>query len=469
MVLGSCYYVETEKHKFLVDCGMFQGPDIEYMNYEKFDFDPKEVEFILLTHTHIDHSGRLPRLAREGFTGKLYCTPTSARLVELLLMDSAKIQESNMKNYKKGISTPVNIDMHPGPIDPDLAEESKYMYGTPDAVKILSNIQTFEYGETLEIDETLKIKFVDAGHILGAASLQMTVVEADKTKKILWSGDVGHKGQGLISFFAPADGFKPDMIVMEGTYGGKLHDNRTDTVNKLVDIIRETTGSGNNVIIPSFAAQRTQEILFELKKAKMFGKLPYGLEVYVDSPLAARITDVYQTSWKYLNSETRMFFENQDNAFNFQKLYFTRNSRDSQFLNKRRGIVIISGSGMCTGGRVLHHLIHNLPNSKASVILVGFQAEETLGRALSEGAKEVMIDEKPVTVNAQIHRLFGFSGHADQSGLMEFYKQYHFDNTKDVFIVHAEPSSAEALMAKIKEFSPEVNTHYPNLKEEFVL
>jgi len=201
----------------------------------------------------------------------------------------------------------------------------------------------------------------------------------------------------------------------------------------------------------------------------MFGKLPYGLEVYVDSPLAARITDVYQKSWKYLNSETRMFFEHDDNAFNFQNLYFTRNYRDSQFLNKRRGVVILSGSGMCTGGRVLHHLNVNLPNPKACVILVGFQAEETLGRELSEGAKEVMIDGRSVKVNAQIHRLFGFSGHADQSGLMEFYKQYHFDNTKDVFITHAEPESAEALMKKISEFSPETKTHYPDLKEEFVL
>lgn len=483
MVLGSCYYVETENHKFIVDCGMFQGPSIEHLNYEKFHFDPKDVEFVVLTHTHIDHSGLLPKLARYGFKGKLYCTTTTARLVELLLMDSAKIQESNLKNYKRdqkaeapakpvemdenGQPIPQALDMHPGTHDPDLAEEAEYVYGTPDAMSILSNIQTFDYGETLELDDTLKFKFVDAGHILGAASLQMTAVENGVSKKVLWSGDIGHKGQGLISFFAPADGFRPDAIVMEATYGGKFHDNRTDTVNKLVEIIRDTTATGNNVIIPTFAAQRTQEILFELKKAKMFGKLPYGLEVYVDSPLAARITDVYQKSWRYLNAETRMFFENEDNAFNFPKLYFTRNAKDSQFLNKKRGVVILSGSGMCTGGRVLYHLSVNLPNPNAAVILVGFQAEETLGRELAEGAKEVEINNNKIPVRATINRLFGFSGHADQNGLMEYFKQYHFENTKNVFVVHSEQERAEALMKSIQELDPNINVTYPNLQQEF--
>ncbi len=462
MVLGSCYYVETNSHKFLVDCGMFQGVKIDYLNYEPFPFNASELDFVILTHTHIDHSGLLPKLTRQGFKGKLYCTVTSAKLAELLLLDSAKIQESNLRKYNEAQDLTHTADS-------DMADtyghKAEFMYSTADAAEMLTKIVTFDYDQEIKISDDLVFKFVDAGHILGAASVQMTYIEQGETKRILFSGDIGHKGQGLISFFAPAHGFKPDTILMEGTYGGKYHENRTDTVNKLVEIIQNTIKRGGNVIIPAFAAQRTQEILFEIKKAKMFNKLPYELEVYVDSPLASKITDIYQKSWQYMNAETKMFFENGDNAFNFPRLYFTRNARDSQFLNRKKGVVIISGSGMCSGGRVLYHLAFNLPNNRNSVILVGYQAEETLGRELADGAKEVTIDNKKVPVNAEVQRLFGFSGHADNGGLMEYFKQYHFENLKNVFVVHSDIPQGEALVSEIKELDPKLNVVYPNLRQ----
>lgn len=472
MVLGSCYYYETNNHKFLVDCGLFQGPKIEHMNFEPFPFDAKDLDFVLLTHTHIDHTGLLPKLSRLGFKGKLYCTTTSARLVELLLLDSAKIQESNLKKHLMQSNENITFDeidreisTNPGAKDPDIAATSGFLYNTADAMQMLGNISSIEFGQTLEIADDLKVKFVDAGHILGAASLQITFIEDGKEKRILHGGDIGQTGQALISKFSPADGFKPDAIVMESTYGGKIHENRSDTVNKLLKLILETTQKGGNVIIPSFAAQRTQELLFEIKKAKMFGKLPINLEVFVDSPLATKITDVYQKSWKYLNAETRMFFENGDNAFNFPKLYFTRNSNDSRLLNKRRGIVMISGSGMCNGGRVLNHLQNNLESALNTVILVGYQAEDTLGRELAEGKQVVSVDGITRQVIAKIERLFGFSAHADQNGLMEFMKQYHYENTKKVILSHGEVDQATLLKAKISEFDPNMEVIIPTMKQ----
>jgi metallo-beta-lactamase family protein len=467
MVAGSSYYVETNTHKFLVDCGLFQGPSVEHLNYESFPYNPAELDFVLLTHTHIDHTGLLPKLARFGFKGQLYCTTTSARLLEYLLLDSAKIQEGNLRRYNQANSTDHKADAEVAEIASEFYKTTQFMYNTADAMTMLSKVKSVEYGDTVEFGEDLKVKFVDSGHILGAASLQVTYNEDGKQKRILFSGDIGQRGQALVSAPAPADGFKPDVILMEATYGGKLHESRIDTVNKLIDIIKTTTARKQNVIIPSFAAQRTQELLFEIKKAKMFGKLPIQLEVFVDSPLANKITDVYQKSWQYLNAETKMFFENMDNAFNFPHLYFTRNSQDSMTVNKKKGVVIIAGSGMCTGGRVMQHLAVNLPNPDASIILVGYQAEETLGRELAEGAKEVTIEGKPYAVRAPINRLFGFSAHADNNGLMEFFKQYHFDNTKKAFLVHADPERAAGLKKSILEFAPEMEVNIPDIKEDY--
>lgn len=420
-VTGSCYLVTTDQTKFLVDCGMFQGPDVESRNLDEFDFNPQEIDFVLLTHTHIDHSGLLPKLTKGGFRGQIYATMHTAQLVPILLLDSAKIQESN---YREGIPW-----KHSGIMG--------IAYSTLDAETTIGLLRSVNMGEEFEPYPGMKVRYIHAGHVLGAASIE---IEVDG-KKIVFSGDIGRTHHELIGGFDTEHRWEPDYVIMESLYGGQIHPSRPESVKLLIDEIKYTIGSGGSVFIPSFAVQRTQEIIHDLKFAKQSGALAEDIPVWLDSPMAQKVTEIYREALDH----------GEDSLFNFPELRYIKAFRQSQKVSKKPGQIVIAGSGMADGGRIMEHLITNLPDPKDTVCFVGYQAEATTGRALTEGAKEVVIYDKAVRVKANIKHFQGFSAHGDTNDYLSWIKRYLSPNLKNIFLVHAEPERAEALRQRFEQ------------------
>lgn len=437
-VTGSCYLVTTDKVKFLVDCGMFQGPDVEARSLDDFDFDPKEIDFVLLTHTHIDHSGMLPKLAKGGFRGQIYATLHTAQLVPILLLDSAKIQETN---YREGIPW-----KHSGILG--------IAYSTHDAEVTIGLLRSVNMGDEFEPYPGMKVKYIHAGHVLGAASIE---IEVDG-KKIVFSGDIGRINHELIGGFDPDYRAEADYVIMESLYGGEYHPSRPEAVKLLIDEIASTIKNGGSVFIPSFAVQRTQEIIHDLKFAKQSGALADDIPVWLDSPMAQKVTEIYRAALDH----------GADSLFNFPELRYIKAYRQSQKISRKPGQIVIAGSGMADGGRIMEHLIVNLPDSKDTVCFVGYQAEATTGRALTEGAKEVVIYDKTVKVNANIQHFKGFSAHGDTNDYLKWIKRFQSPRLKNIFLVHAEPQRAEA-MKQVLEQNQIDHPHIAKWKEKIEL
>ncbi len=440
-VTGSCHLITTEKHKILLDCGQFQGGKArEAMNYEPFPFNPSEIDYMILSHAHIDHCGRIPLLVKRGFKGEIYCTDATADLVEVMLKDSGYIHEKeaewkNRKNERAGRPA----------VEP--------LYTFNDAVDSLKFIKPVLYDQLIKLNDEMKFVFNDAGHILGSAITELWITENETTSKIVFSGDLGVMDRPILR--NPTIIKKADYVIMETTYGNRVHPSNSLDVTKLMDIIRETSKRGGTTVIPSFAVGRTQELIYELNRVydsnSEYRKDFENLMVYVDSPMATTATEVFKRNAQVFDDETKEYITKGDNPLDFKNLKFTRSSQESIWLNTDpTPKVIISASGMCDAGRIRHHLKHNLWNRKSSIIFVGYQAEGTLGRLLLDGAKEVTLFGENVQVNAQIYNLEGFSGHADKDGLLAWINGFQ-KVPKHVFLVHGEEESKKAFANTVKE------------------
>lgn len=432
-VTGSCYLVETGSAVFLVDCGMHQGGAKEdAQNRARFPFDPAEIDFVLLTHAHIDHSGLLPRLAKLGFGGSIYATPATVDLAEIMLLDSAHIQESEAEWRARRARRAGRR-----------ADEA--LYTRRDAEEVARRFRSVEYEQSLEPARGVRVRFRDAGHILGSAFLEVWLADSQGEVKLVFSGDVGQPDQPIIR--DPETAVSADYLVMESTYGDRRHDGVGNPLVQLSAIIKQAHDSGGNVIIPAFAVGRTQEVVYYLERICAEGC--YDMPIYVDSPLATRATEVFRRHGEVYDPETQARVKAEGGVFDFPGLRYTASVQESQSLNDKRGVIIISSSGMAEAGRIKHHLKHNLWKPEAHVVLVGYQAQGTLGRRLLEGDKRVRIFGEEIAVKAHIHEISGLSAHADREQLLAW--AAHFVAPRLTLLTHGEPAPAFSLKKALEE------------------
>ncbi len=439
-VTGSCHLITTDKHQVLLDCGQFQGgKTMEAMNREAFPFDAEAVEAVILSHAHIDHCGRLPLLVKRGFKGAIYCTDATADLLQVMLKDSAFIHEKDAEMQSRK-----NLRAGKPIVEP--------LYTMADAEAALKLVKPVLYNKLVEINPEMEICFNDAGHILGSAVIELWATEGENTSKIVFSGDLGVIDRPILR--DPTKIKKADYVIMETTYGNRLHPANSTSIDELINITLDTVKRGGSVIIPSFAVGRTQELIYQFnmfyEQHPEYQEALEKVNVYIDSPMATTATEVFKKNAQVFDAETKNFILSGDHPLDFKNLKFTRNTADSQMLNMdKTPKVIISASGMCEAGRIRHHLKHTLWDARNSIVFVGYQAEGTLGRQLILGAKEIKLFGETVVVNAQIHNLEGFSGHADQKGLLDWLGGFQVE-PKQIFLVHGELDSKQDFAEIVK-------------------
>lgn len=437
-VTGSCYYLEGGGSKFLVDCGMEQGPNV-YENKE-IPVPPSDLDFVLLTHAHIDHSGNLPKLYAEGFRGTVYATSATTDLCDIMLRDSAHIQmfEAEWRN-RKG----------------KRAGKEEYIpaYTMNDAIGLLKHLEACPYNKIIRISEGVRVRFVDAGHLLGSASIEVWIQEGEEERKLIFSGDIGNINQPIIK--DPTYLETADYVIMESTYGNRSHSRVVDYVEALAEVIQKTFDRGGNVVIPSFAVGRTQEMLYFIRQIKE-AQLVHGYErfpVFVDSPLAVEATNIFQEHYgDCYDEEATALIRSGRNPLAFPGLKLSVTSDDSKAINADEACkVIISASGMCDAGRIKHHLKHNLWRKESTILFVGYQAVGTLGRALVEGAKEVKLFGEEISVQAEIRVLPGVSGHADDQGLLRWAGAFKENPPRQVFVTHGDDQVCGIFAERLRE------------------
>jgi len=461
-VTGSCYLVETEQTSFLIDCGMHQGQAVEtQLNRLPFPFDVKDIDFMLLTHAHIDHSGRIPKLFVDGFDKEIYTTKATSELCGIMLPDSGHIQEMEQEWQSRKNSR----------ADKPLEEPLYTMQDGIDACRLFKQVL---YDTQFRPAPDVRVIMRDAGHILGSAILEIWIKESGENgegeTKIVFSGDLGNKGVPIMRDPAIIDG--TDYLVIESTYGDRLHENSVNKVERLVTIVNETIAKGGNVIIPSFAIGRTQEIIYELnrevEKYKDQRSKFMQTAVYVDSPMAVNATRIFRENEDCFDEEARRYIANGDNPLDFPNLHFTASAEESKALNmSQESKIIISASGMCDAGRIKHHLKHNLWRKDSTIIFVGYQAVGTLGRRLVDGADKVRIFDEEIAVKARIETIEGFSGHADRDGLLEWIGAMKKKPIR-IMLVHGEPAVIVRFAQSIADTFG-IETHIPKLDETVVL
>ncbi|NIP72712.1 MAG: MBL fold metallo-hydrolase [Gammaproteobacteria bacterium] len=434
-VTGSCHLVEAGGRRVLIDCGLIQGPpEREARNREAFPFDPRTVDAVILTHAHLDHSGRLPLLVKNGFSGPIYTHRATRDLCRIMLKDAAYLNEkeaqwTNRKRQRKRLP----------PVEP--------LYVTADATNAMRRFHGLPHGEVRNIVPGIKVRLRDAGHILGSSIVELWVREGGVQRKLVFSGDLGHCSAPILRDPEPVD--DADLVVLESTYGDRRHRSWDATWAELGGVLRDASEAKGNILIPAFAVGRTQELLYA------FGRNfePWDLArwaIFLDSPMAIQATEIYARHSELYDAETAAAGHASDSPFHLPNLHLSRTANQSMAINRlRSGAIIIAGSGMCTGGRIKHHLKHNAWRRSTHIVFVGFQAQGTLGRALVDGAEEIQLWGETVRVAAGVHTIGGFSAHADQDGLARWYGG--FADRPPVALIHGEPRGLEGLRQRLGE------------------
>jgi metallo-beta-lactamase family protein len=449
-VTGSCHLVEHRGKRILVDCGLYQGSrELKEENVEPFGFDAKEIDYLLLTHAHLDHCGRIPLLTRRGFRGEIITTGATQELARVVMLDSAHLHEEEARYRARRARRHGNHD-NPAPL-----------YTVLDA---LNSTQYFgrhaAYGKPIDVAPGIRATFLDAGHILGSASILIDLEERGRRRSVLFSGDLGNSGRPLLR--DPVTPDHADVVVMETTYGDRNHKELQPSIEELYAAINATLDRGGNVVIPTFALERAQELLFYLREGVENHQLPKSIQVFLDSPMAISATQIFERHPECYDEDVARLFRKGNDPFDMPGLHFTRETGESIALNRvSSGAVILAGSGMCTGGRVRHHLRHNLGSRKSSVIFVGYAAGGTLARRIIDGASRVKIFGEEIIVRADIHTINGFSAHADQSELLDWHRQT--GGPKETFLVHGEEHAMKhfaRLLKGTKIVMPELGQRY---------
>jgi metallo-beta-lactamase family protein len=452
-VTGSCHLLECAGRRILIDCGMYQGGrEINEENADAFGFDAAAIDYVLLTHAHLDHCGRLPLLVKRGFRGEIITTAASRELARLVLLDSAHLQEEEAR-YQARKAARHNANHEPPPA----------LYTVLDAMNSLEYFgRTAAYGKTLELASGINATFHDAGHILGSACIYLELNEGEERRSILFSGDLGNAGRPLLRDPATPPG--ADVVVMETTYGDRLHKPMQPSIEEMYAAIMDTFQHGGNVIIPTFALERAQDVLFYLREGMESGRLPRSIQVFLDSPMAISATEIFNRHPECYEPQIAALFHEGHDPFQLPGLHFTRETADSMAINRiSGGAIIMAGSGMCTGGRVRHHLKQHLWRKDSSVVFVGYAAEGTLARTIIDGAQQVRIFGDEIRVRARIHTINGFSAHADQAELLAWHRR--IGTPGRTFLVHGDEDAMRHFATLLKGTRVEM----PALDQQFEL
>lgn len=437
-VTGSNFLVETAGGaKVLVDCGLFQGnKEMEQRNWEEWGYDPKEVKNLILTHAHIDHSGRIPKLVKDGFRGRIIASPPTVELCDVMLLDSAHVQEMDAEWKTRKNRRRAKKDIKP-------------LYTTRDAQESLSYLAPTELDRIIDLEPGVKARLRNAGHVLGSSTVELWVEDEGKETKIVFSGDLGKHDQLIVS--DPFEIVEADHLFIESTYGDRLHRNFEESKAEFLEAINYAVSNREKVIIPAFALERTQEVLYLLGEFSRKGQI-HNIPIYLDSPLAIKATEIFRKNKKYYDEATQAIVDQGFDPFDMPNLKFTLTTQDSMKINQLKGsAIIISANGMCSAGRIKHHLKHNLWRLGASIIIAGFQAQGTTGRQIVDGAKTVTIFGEKVAVRAKVFTIGGFSAHADQADLLKWIGHFTEKSKPRVFVTHGEPTSSQALAVKIRQ------------------
>jgi metallo-beta-lactamase family protein len=451
-VTGSCYSLVTSNEKILIDCGMFQGrKETVKKNYDDFGFEPKRYDALILTHAHLDHCGRIPRLVRYGFKGKIYCTSATKELAFIIMMDAAKIafqdtEHENKRRKEQGLPP------------------RKPLYNEEDVRNAMKLFKTIDYGEDIRITKNIIARYYDAGHILGASSVRVEVTEENKTTSIAFSGDLGQEHAILVRDIEPIR--NADYSFLESTYGDRLHPPLDERKKEFLRVINETYDRGGKLMIPTFTVERAQEILYylgEFFQEKLIPKIP----VYLDSPMAQKATAVFTKYTDSYNEEVRNSLKKRKDLFNFPTLINTESVEESKAINEvKKPCIIIAGNGMCSAGRIKHHIKHNISDEKNTLLFIGYQAEGTLGYWIKQKEKNIRLLGTQVRVNAKIEAIDGFSAHADYEGLIEWLKDFK-TKPKKVYICHGEEKQSLAFQKRIEKEG--FNAYVPSEGEKIKL
>ncbi|MFC1917252.1 MBL fold metallo-hydrolase RNA specificity domain-containing protein [Chloroflexota bacterium] len=454
-VTGSCYLLKVKNTRLLVDCGLYQERKFQSRNWEPFPFNPQEIDAVLLTHAHVDHCGRIPKLVREGFHGKIYCNRATADIAEIILLDSAHIQEQDAAFKKRRHDK----EGRRGPF-PEIP-----LYTTEDADNSLQYFSPVDYGVPVNVGDGIEVSFYDAGHVLGSSMIKVLITEGEQTKKIIFSGDVGRWDRPILhdpKVFSTAD-----YVVVESTYGDRVHESVEDIPEKLARIINETRKAHGNIIVPSFALERTQEILYYLNDLLLDNLIPH-LMVFIDSPMAIKITEVFKRHSQLFDRDMASLIRHNNSPFEFPGLKMVQTVDESKSLNHIDGtIMVIAGSGMCNGGRIKHHLVNNITRPESTILFVGYQAIGTLGRIIIDGAKRVRIFGQEYSIKAKIENIHGFSAHADKDELSRWLAGFQ-SCPQNIFVTHGEEKASRSFADFLRKKTG-CNVSAPQYLEEVTL